>query len=100
MIDKAEMGAKTDTELNAILHNLKYYSSQAGSQVASVFVPDYCNSPNHIMPLVFEYDVSLIKMLSDWRACTNNGIYVVHSFDDENPLRAIACCLILVLQDK
>lgn len=60
---------------------------------------DYCNTPNDIMPLAFEHSVSLIKMLSGWRACTNNGIYVVHFFDDENPLRAVVCCLILVLQE-
>lgn len=56
--------------------------------------------PNDIMPMAFEHSVSLIKMLSGWRACTNNGIYVVHSFDDENPLRAVVCCLILVLQEQ
>jgi len=60
--------------------------------------PSYCTFAGDIMPLAFEHDISLIKMLSGWRACTNNGIYVVHYFDDESPLRAIVCCLILVLQ--
>lgn len=68
--------------------------------VVKCYHPPYCTSAKYIMPLAFEHSVSLIKMLSGWRACTNNGIYVVHSFDDENPLRAVVCCLILVLQEK
>lgn len=117
MITKEQLQAMSDFEVNKALAELIYRSVHSVSQnssaqdavvfadkgagdIVAVAIVGYCNNPSDIMPLAFEHGVSLIKMLSDWRACTNNGIYVENSFDDKTPLRAIACCLILVLQEK
>lgn len=63
---------------------------------------DYCNTPNDIMPLAFEHKISIF-------AYQDATLWVAqHYFDSigmntvihKNPLRAIACCLILVLQGE
>lgn len=66
-----------------------------------------------IMPLAFEYGISFISLSDGYMASKCEDIYMEESyrsirfcdpgdmeFADKNPLRAIACCLILVLQDK
>lgn len=61
---------------------------------------DYCNTPSDIMPLAFEYNLNILSPDSlqvDWNVFDN---HVVGNVYDESPLRAIACCLILVLQEK
>ena len=58
-------------------------------------IPDYCNNPSDIIPLAFEYRVS-IEWFSDGRCLVSTNTEVYQS---TNPLRAIACCLILVLQE-
>jgi len=59
---------------------------------------DYCNNPNDIMPLAFERRIGISTYLKsdDWMAfmCDNSG----KSFIDTNPLRAIAC-LLLMMED-
>ena len=103
MITKQQLADMSDFDVNKALCALLGKDVSGVDEQRNMMtgaVDDYCNNPSDIMPLAFEHNVSLIKMLSDWRACTNNGIYVTHSFDDKNPLRATACCLILVLQDK
>ena len=52
-------------------------------------------SPNDIMPLAFEYKIGLQPARSEWQAFAATSDF----YDDTNPLRAIACCLILVLQE-
>jgi len=56
---------------------------------------DYCNTPNDIMPLAFEYNIGLQPARNQWQAFSATADF----YDDESPLRAIACCLILVLQE-
>ena len=58
---------------------------------------DYCKKPNDIMPLAFEYKINLMYCyeLSGWMAMTLKYYEV-----SANPLRAIACCLILALQES
>lgn len=71
-------------------------------------VVDYCNTPNDIMPLAFEHRISLIENDDGYTAYHKFSIYedinyrIEHGayFGDANPLRAITCCLILVLQEK
>lgn len=65
---------------------------------------NYCNTPNDIMPLAFEHKLTLMPavIIDDWgwQALKNNMLGVSHYYSDKNPLRAIACCLILVLQGE
>ena len=73
-----------------------------------VNLPDYCNNPSDIMPLAFEHGISLITVdkSKSWFAECNSEVnddFIMCSkvsFPDSGPLRAIACCLILVLQDR
>lgn len=57
--------------------------------------PGYCDSPNDIMPLAFEHKIGLRPARSEWQAFAATADF----YNDENPIRAIACCLILVLQE-
>lgn len=66
------------------------------------------DNPNDIMPLAFEHGISLIENDDGYTAYHKFSIYedinyrIEHGayFGGTNPLRAIACCLILVLQEK
>lgn len=78
----------------------------AGDNVTSISgVTNYCNNPSDIMPLAFEHKISLSHEFDgdDWLA-TEHPIMLFQDntirVSNENPLRAIACCLILVLQGK
>jgi len=59
-------------------------------------------SPNDIMPLAFEYCIGFAPNKDSWEAFTLEDNYQVvqNQFVSANPLRALACCLILVLQEK
>lgn len=60
----------------------------------------YCEEPNDIMPLAFENRIC-IDWFSDGRClATFGGLNEDFDYQSTNPLRAIACCLILVLQEK
>lgn len=66
---------------------------------------DYCNNPSDIMPLAFEYaiGVEVNPIRTEWLARTCDISMSSMSFIcyiDKKPLRAIACCLILVLQGE
>lgn len=60
------------------------------------YVIDYCNNPNDIMSLAFERRIGISTYLksNDWMVfmCDNSG----KSFIDTNPLRAIACLLLMM----
>lgn len=110
MITKEQLQAMSDFEVNKALCTL------IGKDVSGICelrnqmtgaVTDFCNTPNGIMPLAFENGISLIKADNEnaWLAMApaeyksifiQSEIMVQH----ERPLRAIACCLILVLQEK
>ena len=65
-------------------------------------------SPNDIMPLQIEHKVSInycphlhAWTASAWKQTGKMESTMIDSYRcDESPLRAIACCLILVLQEK
>lgn len=59
---------------------------------------DYCNNPNDIMPLAFERNVSIVQSEAD-RKHGQWCAFLWHTedeFNDENPLRAIACLILLM----
>lgn len=66
------------------------------------------DNPNDIMPLAFEYGISIIKDhdAEQYYACVAfddrdyDFAYRLHECYNDSPLRAIACCLILVLQEQ
>ncbi len=66
-----------------------------------VRLPDYCNNWNDLMPLVVEYGVTLYRTSrrDGWLAVWDCGIGEI-SIANENPQRALAECLFLVLQEK
>ena len=118
MITKEKLQAMSDFEVNKTLHlglltkkpmkdleSIKLVSSsfqvryKSGCNFLS-HIKDYCNTPNDIMPLQIEHRLSLdcVNHQTDgyWIAGANTFYHVA----DTNPLRAIACCLILVLQEQ
>ena len=70
-------------------------------------VINYCNNPSDIIPLAFEHKLTISPQIERFDI-PSAGLWVStdknwngkYSVMDKNPLRAIACCLILVLQDK
>lgn len=111
---KEHLNEKTDSELNVILDILKYHTGQAGSQIASVFTPDYCNNPGVMWPLILEHDISIIKVHGGHVAVNYQDYIDIGGSDNvngicadgaqfghkSNALRAAVCCLILMLQNK
>lgn len=51
---------------------------------------DYCNNPNDIMPLAFERFINVNHSGIDWIAFKDGCQFI-----DANPLRAIACLLLM-----
>lgn len=102
---KEQLQEMSDFEVNKALANLldlQLAASQPSKVSVSVIVGDTCTTfnfknPSDIMLLAFENKIGVQHF--------NRGNWQAHSqgdevFHDKNPLRAIACCLILVLQDK
>lgn len=113
---KEQLQAMSDFEVNKALCTL------LGKDVSGICelrnqmtgaVTDYCNTPNDIMPLAFEYGVVInkaedIEDIEDDEGCkgwvASGGVYswmdelctYGEAYFDENPLRAIACCLLMM----
>lgn len=125
MYTKEQLQAMSDFEANKALAIAQgRYAGDAGdwmpngvkvSDESSFFYSevDYCNSPNDIMPLAFEHGLSLVSLTDGYMASKCKTIFMEEAyrnmkfcdpsdmeFAHENPLRAIACCLILVLQER
>lgn len=99
MITKEQLQAMSDFEVNKVLAGMIYgypEDKDIAKRINSGAI-DFCNTPNDIMPLQIKYKVSLDYrfILDDWLA--QCGLMAIH---DLNPLRAIACCLILVLDGE
>lgn len=90
---------------HTINHALYHKLFQAGVNVTDI-TPDYCNNPSDIMPLAFERGISIIKDhdSEEYYACNAfddrnyDFAYRQHEYFSDNPLRAIAC-LILMMED-
>jgi hypothetical protein len=64
---------------------------------------NYCTNWNDIMPLAVEHDVAYLKDdISAYHQLYSLDSYFEYKFKFRNdvPQRAIACCLILVLQEQ
>lgn len=61
---------------------------------------DYCNTPNDIMPLAFEHGIWIQSVDGRDGRYWTAGANTYHAVQHKKPLRAIACCLILVLQGE
>ena len=59
---------------------------------------DYCNNWNDLMPLVVEHKIQLRTWGDKWFATERSRH--IHSAAYENPQRALAECLLLVLEAK
>jgi len=127
---REQLDGMSDFEINKVLASLQPYTNIIGtgeypSQSESAvhveqrkfkygnieeFGIDYCNNCSDIMPLAFEHGISIIqsevnKEMGNWCAC--HEVVQLHgefecglSFCTSNPQRAIACCLIMVLEAK
>jgi hypothetical protein len=62
---------------------------------------NYCTNWNDIMPLAVEHEISLMKYNNQngWMAIRSAPPVAIYSIN-QSPQRAIACCLILVLQEQ
>lgn len=90
---KEQLQAMSDFDVNKVLTKLI-----TGYGLPASCCLDYCNTPNDIMPLAFEYELNIHKTRCgdpEWMCSSRTNRY----YEDLNPLRAIACCLILVLQE-
>lgn len=110
MITKEQLQAMSDFDVTLALAKLVCkthitYTRGDGEMVCvDNMKVDYCNTPNDIMPLAFEHRIQLMPFQdcvgTDWFADQIFNSSPDSAYSDTNPLRAIACCLILVLQEK
>ncbi len=111
MVTKDDLANMSDFEINkaiASLLNLNCIHERAGkvcfqTQYGGSLMVDYCNNWNDIMPLAIEHDVTYLKDTSAaYHELYSLDCYFEYNFKHESasPQRAIACCLILVLQEK
>jgi hypothetical protein len=86
----------SDAELNAIMHTL------SGEHFVEN-VPDYCNEWSDIMLLTIDHGIAVKKvpLRKEWIAKSIDYSEIMFKcFDREDLQRAIACCLIMVLESK
>lgn len=101
-----QLQAMSDHTINHALYAKLYYSSNVD---LPKFCPEYCNNPNDIMPLAFERGISLISLSDGYMATKIKDIYMAEQYRslrfcdpsdeeyaDTNPLRAIACLLLMI----
>ena len=80
-----------------------WYDSK--SMWGSCKVIDYCTNWDALMPLVIEYNISMIKLSTGMYSChrsdsKENETLISHTVECKNPQRALAECLLKVLQNK
>lgn len=113
---KEQLQGVSDFEVNKALGHLVYKNSyiersvHGGSEISiinkdfALVMVDYCNNWNDVMPLAVEYGISLCpsedKKDCEWYADKIFSRNLESCWSDKSPQRAIACCLILVLQEN
>lgn len=106
-LSKRQLNDMDDFQINMTLANiigLKVSKSQfinidcrgSGVLFGVGHVFDF-NNPNSIIPLQFKYDIGISRWFE--RSTKKWVAECQVSFIHENPLRAISCCLILLLQN-
>ena len=107
-LTKEQLQDMSDFEVNKKLEVLTgmYCEDFSGNYIKTM---DYCNNPSDIMPAALAHNISLIKLMDDVRyfaeyTCTiDESSFVLCSklsCEHTNPYRAMACCLILILQEE
>jgi hypothetical protein len=93
---KEQLDLMSDHTLNHALYTSLYYTS---NHELPDFCPEYCSNWSAIMPPAFEHDVVYLR---NYKSAYSkiNGHRHEYMFTHEKPQRAIACCLILVLQER
>ena len=121
MITKEQLQAMSDFEVNKALAELvghkncrknpysaeKVFFDASESSECESTAANYCNTPDDIMPLAFEkgfvigdtYESAFMTEKNPTGKAWSVTVDCNNYFKDTNPLRAIACCLILVLQE-
>lgn len=92
-----QLKAMSDDMINFALY-WSLYGGQCDSQIKPALPPNYCSEPNAIMPLAFERNVSIVQSEAD-RKHGQWCAFLWHTedeFNDKNPLRAIACLLLII----
>lgn len=119
MITKEQLQAMSDFEVNKALSLLLDDFEEPPADCVTEIIGDklfyrnrshgsyvechkgYCEEPNDIMPLAFDNHLTIHYVDN---GCEHKWFatkpYSPEHFHDVNPLRAISCCLILVLQGK
>ena len=114
MITKEQLQAMSDFEVNKALAELlghkncrknpysaeKVFFDASESSECESTAANYCNTPDDIMPLAFEHKICFSWKRNGLCLTHKDGGFINHDCQDTNPLRAIACCLILVLQEQ
>ena len=105
---KEQLQGMSDFEVNRTLASLLYPDSWIARSIVTreeisiendevcFVMVNYCNNPSDILPLAFQHKIGIHHFNRGmWQAYTQGDLVCTN----ENPLRAIACCLILVLQE-
>ena len=114
MIAKEQLQTMSDFEVNKALAELlghkncrknpysaeKVFFDASESSECESTAANYCNTPNDIMPLAFEHGISVVCQSDKWDAFLYDDASCHYEITNAKPLRAIACCLILVLQEQ
>jgi hypothetical protein len=101
---KEQLSGMSDFELSkAICLLVGYDVSGVTEQQNSMSgaVPEFLDDWECIMPLAVEHGVALAPNSDSWTAFTlqKNWQVVDMQYMDKSPQRAIACCLIMVLEE-
>lgn len=103
MITKEQLQAMSDFELDFALKRVIYSSSKIDEQKRQMIscCDNLFQETGVLMDFAFEHLSRIEKVWGKWAAESNSfeNIYC-YKFESANPLRAIACCLILVLEGE
>ncbi len=101
---KKQLRGMSDHIVEHVLYHMLF---SKGMEVPDV-TPNYCNKPNDIMPLAKQCGLDI--RLGVLECIASNDLCAYYEFGDDhegllffadnNYCRAIACCLILVLQEQ
>lgn len=104
MITKQQLQTMSDFEVNKALCTILGKDVSGVDEQRNMMtgaVTEYCDKYSAVMPLAFEHHLTMHYVDNgDEHKWFVTKPYSPEHCHDANPLRAIACCLILVLQEK